>query len=292
MLVDSHAHLNFEAFTDDFCLVLKRIKDKKMLVVNIGSQVSTSKQAVKIAQEYDNLFAAVGIHPIYLGGYELDSLESKVQNQDNQLSAEVMFEQIKILAEEDKVVAIGEIGLDYFRLSGDIEKIKSLQQEYFIKQLNLASDMDLPIVLHARGSQADPADAYCDILEILNSDKFINLQLSGVIHCFGSNLQIARQFISRGFYVGFTGIVTFKKKAEELQTVAKNLPLEKILIETDSPYLAPEPYRGQRNEPVYVERVAEKIAELKNLDIAQVIEVTGQNAIDLFRLTLDDTINC
>lgn len=274
MLVDSHAHLNFQAFEHDRPEVIGRCR--KMAVINVGTQAETARKAVLLAEENGNFFAAAAIHPIHIGKSRLD--QSEAGNQENSSLAE-MFGQIRELAEEKKVVAIGETGLDYFRLDKDAEKIKQRQREYFLEFIGLAEKENLPLIIHARGSGKDPADAYREILEILKKKS-----LRGVIHCFGSSLEIARKFLDIGFYLGFTGIITFEKKAEEIQQVARQVPLEKILIETDSPYLAPEPYRGQRNEPIYVERVARKVAALKNLSLEEVIEKTGKNAFELFHL--------
>ncbi|MEK7167846.1 MAG: TatD family hydrolase [Patescibacteria group bacterium] len=270
MLVDSHAHLNFQAFEQDFPEVISRCK--KMLVINIGTQVETSRRAVELAKENKNIFATVAIHPAHIGESRLDPQESGNQEQ---YPLEESFEIIQALAKEEKVVAIGETGLDYFHLSEGKEK----QKEYFLKHIGLAEKENLPLVIHARGSEQNPTDAYQDILGILEGKS-----LRGVIHCFGSSLEIAQKFLNLGFYLGFTGIITFNKKSEQIQEVVKDVPLEKILIETDSPYLAPEPYRGKRNEPIHVEKVAQKIAVLKNLALEEVIETTGKNAIKLFNL--------
>jgi TatD DNase family protein len=170
-------------------------------------------------------------------------------------------------------------------MSGDKQKGKELQKEYFLKHIDLANELNKPLIIHARAGIGD--DAYLDILEILKSREVLPFsEKKGVIHCFISNLNIAKEFIDLGFVIGFTGIITFTKKAEEIQKVAKELPLQNILIETDSPYLAPEPFRGKRNEPMYVEEVAKKIAELKGIDIKEVIEQTAKNAMEVFKIII------
>lgn len=280
MLVDSHAHLNFEAFDDDWEQVIGRVRQKQMKVINVGSQLSTSRRAIELAEQFDCLSAAVGIHPIHLGDYRRDSQESAAHHDLVSQDAKRAFEQIAALAERPQVVAIGETGLDYFRLSGDIAAVKVKQREYFLRHLSLARDRQLPVILHCRGQADDPLAAYDEILDILRQQP-----ASGVIHCFGANWPVAEKFLSLGFYIGFTGIITFGKKAGALELVAKNTPLDRILIETDCPYLAPEPHRGERNEPIYVELVAQKIAEFKRLPVSQVIEQTGENAINLFNIS-------
>ncbi|MFA4871858.1 MAG: TatD family hydrolase [Patescibacteria group bacterium] len=282
MLTDSHAHLNFMAFDDDRDEVIARCQKKGMNVINVGTQLATSLKAINIAQDFSahggNFFATVAIHPIHVGKYQRDPQESKEHELFATISLPEMFEKISVLVENKEVIAIGETGLDYFRVEGDASETKAIQKEYFLKHLDLAQKNNLPVILHCRGSKENPHDGYLDVLDIIK-----NKDLRGVIHCFGADLEIANKFIGLGFYVGLTGIITFAKKVEEIQEVARLLPLDKILIETDSPYLAPEPYRGKRNEPIYVEYVAQKIAALKRLSLAEVIEATGNNAKNLFK---------
>ncbi len=278
MLVDSHAHLNFSAFDQDIDQVSARCRQKGMKVINVGSQAETSQKAVALAEKFPGFFAATGIHPIHLGESRRDELET-AEHADFSANPDAEFNRIVALADQPKVVAIGETGLDYFRLEEDVAAAKKIQREYFCRHLELAKDKNLPVILHARGEAADLLGAYQEILEIVKT-----VGARGVIHCFGADWPTAEKFLDLGFYIGLTGIITFRKKAEELQLVAKNTPLDKILIETDSPYLAPEPHRGERNEPVFVELVAAKIAEIKSLSLAEVIEQTGQNAAKLFKI--------
>ncbi len=285
MIFDSHAHLNFKAFSEDIAEVISRCQKKKMLVLNVGSQLVTSQRAVEIARNNSNFFASVGIHPIHIWGENLDEHEQAAKKEMGKMEPEEMFNEIAKLAKDSKVVAIGETGIDYFHIEKELETVKKLQKKFFKMHLALAEELNKPLVLHARASASE--DAYWDILEILKEKEYLPLsEKKGVIHCFGSNLEIANEFISLGFAIGFTGIITFKKKAENLQMVAKNIPLENILIETDSPYLAPEPYRGKRNEPIYVEEVAKKISELKGVPIGQVIEGTTNNAKEIFKIII------
>jgi TatD DNase family protein len=279
MLIDSHSHVNFNTFKDDHDEVIKRALDKNIWLINVGSQYSTSERAVKIAENYPTgVFAAIGLHPIHLE----KGMVNEEETQFKTVKEDFILENYRLLARQPKVVAIGETGLDYYRLNitNQSEKeIKDKQKKVFREHLILANELNLPLILHCRGSKDNPKDAYEEMLEILAEQK----DLRGVIHCFGSSLEIAQRFFDLGFYIGFTGIITFEK-ANKLQEVVKNLPLEKILIETDCPYLAPEPYRGKRNEPMYVEFVARKIADIKKIEFKEVANITVKNTIKLFRL--------
>ncbi|MFC1663464.1 TatD family hydrolase [Patescibacteria group bacterium] len=259
MLVDSHCHLNFKDFTDDYQEVIARTQKRGMKVVVVGSQLETSQRAVKLAQDFDNVYAAVGLHPTHVTKHQFDI---------------TIYQK---LAAGDKVVALGETGLDYYRLPADtpIDEYKKRQRSVFADHWAIAASQNLPLILHCR-------DAYDDLLAMIR-DMGAKSHPPGVIHCFIGTVEQAQQFVDLGFYVGLTGIVTFKNPGTVAQ-VAENIPLEKLLIETDSPYLAPVPHRGHRNEPIYVEQVASKIAELKGLDKTEVIETTSQNAIELFKL--------
>jgi len=284
MLFDSHAHLNFKAFADDLSEVIKRCQQQKMLVINVGSQLPTSKRAVDIAEQNKGFFAAVGIHPIHTGGVSLDPTEAGEDKEIEKMSTEQMFAEVSGLAQNARVVAIGETGLDYYHLDSGREKVKELQTKVFLQHIALANALNKPLILHARPFKDD--DVYHDLIDILKSQKDL-LPFSdkkGVIHCFVGDLEIAKQFIDLGFAVGFTGIITFKTKSKDLQRVVKELPLENILIETDSPYLSPEPFRGKRNEPMFVEQVAKKIAEIKGIKVEEVIEATAKNAKEIFKI--------
>lgn len=279
---DTHAHLNFSIFKDEADEIIKRCLDKDVWVINVGSQYDTSKMAVEIANKYDSgVYAAVGIHPIHLSQTEVDEEEIYFKSREEDFDEKRYGSLLN-----KKVVAVGEIGLDYFHIpeGRDFDEVKKIQKDGFVAQLNFARDVGLPVVLHCRGAKEKPLEAYEDMVDIVsgfvvNSKK--GKSINGVIHCFGANLEIARKFIDLGFYIGFTGIVTFKN-AKELQEVAKNIPLEKILAETDCPYLSPEPFRGKRNEPVYVEYVVKKIAGLKGLGIEDVAGVIFENSRRVF----------
>jgi len=283
MLFDSHCHLNFPEFADSYEQIIADCLSKNIGVINIGTNIETSREVVELASIYptDPIYAAIGLHPTHASETEFDEREKDI----DQPETEFIASKYQALLDSDsvrKIVGVGEIGLDYFHLPEgmDLAEIKRKQKQVFLAQLDFASENNLPVIIHARGSRENPEDAYRDILNILSSYK-----LNGVIHCFGSTLEIAQKFISLGFYIGFTGIITFKNKSvDQLREVVKNIPLEKILVETDAPYLSPEPYRGQKNTPQYVEYVAQKVAEIKKNSLDEVKELTTENVKKLFKL--------
>jgi TatD DNase family protein len=265
MLIDSHAHIDFEAYQDDREEVIKRCQEKGMRVVNVGAQYATSKFAVELAQKYDFFYATVGLHPIHV----YDDLFNTDEYQ-------------KLIDGNKRVVAVGECGFDYFYIkesARSFAEVKAKQKEVLIKHIELAIKNNLPLMLHGRNGK-NGESSYKDILEVLKEQDCHN----GMIHCYGGDMEEVKLFLEQGFYIGFTGIITFKKKVEELQEIAKYVPMDRLIIETDAPYLSPEPHRGKRNEPIYVEFVARKIAELKNMSYDDVVEQTGQNSINLFKL--------
>ena len=278
-MVDTHCHLNFRAFKDDLEACLGRASEAGVnYIINPGSQYDTSQRAVELAQKYDNLYAAVGLHPIHLFAMEVD------EGEDHFATRAEVFDYAKYseLAKTDsKVVAIGECGLDYFHLPPDktVAEVKTAQIELFKQQIKLATDLNLPMIFHCR-------EAYEDLLEVLQAEiKQGQLLKGGVVHCFLGNQEQAQAFLDLGFLLSFTGIITFKNVKPELIEVIKQTPLDKIMIETDAPYLAPQLYRGQRNEPAYVVEVAKKIAELKGLSLDEVDKITTKNALDLFKMS-------
>jgi len=304
MLFDSHAHLNFNAYSGDVDEVTRRALDKNIHIINVGTQFDTSKSACELTQKYSKgLYAAIGIHPIHLTPTEVDEEETSFKSREEE------FEEKKyqdLVDKYPKIVAIGEIGLDYFHRPKDtktlkhkntpnqsklgtgqaktFEEIKKIQEREFLKQVEFANKNNLPLILHCRGERDDPLQAYRDLLKLLSSVESRKSKVTGVIHCFGANVEIAEEFIKLGFYVGFTGIITFGKNADSVREVVKNIPLEKILVETDCPYLSPDPFRGKRNEPAYVEYIAKKIAEIKNVDYPKVADVSTKNVKELFRI--------
>lgn len=270
MLIDSHAHLNFAAYKDDLSEVIGRCRQANMKVINVGAMYDSSRKAVNLALAEANFYASIALHPIHV--YDEEFKPEDYQD--------------LITSSNGQVVTIGETGFDYFHLwqciekgAKDIEEVKKKQEKVFRAHIKLAKENNLPLIIHGRNGKEDKT-AYGDIYQVLKDEK-VN---RGVIHCYGGNLAEAKKFVELGFHLGFTGIVTFEKKAEELQAIAKWVPEDKMLIETDAPYLSPVPHRGKRNEPTYVEYVAKQIANLRGKSEEDIIVITGDNAIKLFNL--------
>jgi TatD DNase family protein len=253
MLIDSHAHLDMDDFDADRDPVIKRaVQGGVARIVTIGIDLASSKKAIEIAKKYDFIYATVGYHP-----HNADEADPRD------------LEKLRALASEPKVVAWGEIGLDFFRRHSPPEK----QVKAFERQLDIASEQGLPVIIHDR-------DAHTDLLRILKSRK---RQYRGVIHCFSGNYDLAMALIELGFCISFPGTVTYKN-AVDTQAVATRIPLERLLVETDCPYLTPVPFRGKRNEPLYVKHTAEKIAQLRQLDFEELAQAISANTIRLFNL--------
>lgn len=280
MVIDTHAHLNFNAYKTDLDEVIRRSLDNNIWMINVGSQYETSKKAVEIAEKYpEGVYAAVGLHPIHLSKgifkTKIDKEEIEFQTKEEEFD----YQKYKELAKSKKVVAIGETGLDYYyrpKTKKKLEEFKNKQKEVFLKHLELAQELNLPVIFHCRF-------AHDDLIKILadsqNSNKStgVNLLPSGVMHCFTGSWEQAKEYLEMGFYLGFNGII-FKLDLDE---IIKKTPLDKILIETDCPYLTPPPMTG-RNEPIYIKHVAEKIAKLRNLSYEEIARVTTENAKKLF----------
>lgn len=282
-LFDTHTHFNFNAYKDDWQEVIERTLDKKVWLVNVGAEAKTSGRAVDIAMKYpEGVFAAVGLHPIHtyddvfeetVKG-ELVKFETKAEEFDKNYYS-------GLVAKSDKVIAIGETGLDYFHIkkfSEDIQaSLRKKQQEIFEQQVIFANEIKKPIIIHCR--HLKNFDAYKDILSILESDKNTLLNKPGIAHFYAADKKIAKKFLELGFKFGFNGVITFTSDYEE---VVKYVPIENIVLETDSPWLAPIPYRGKRNESIYVKEVAKKIAEIKNISYQEIAQITTENAFEVF----------
>jgi len=251
--IDSHAHLDDRTFDNDRAAVIARCSEAEMGVLTIGSSLRSSHEAVRLATRYRNVWAAVGVHP-----HNAKSVD------------ESTLIELKELALNELVVAIGEIGLDYYR---DLSP-RDRQRQAFEQQLTLAAELNLPICLHNRESTDD-------LLAIL---KNAGEQYRGVVHSFLGDGMLAEEFLAMGFHLGIGGPLTFPKNAV-LREAVKHVPLDRILLETDCPYLTPIPYRGRRNEPVYVEYVADEIAKLKDIAPQEIANQTTENAICLFTLS-------
>lgn len=256
---DSHAHLNFKTFQNDCEEIIKSCLKKKIWLVNVGADFQTSRRAAEIAEQYDEgVWAAVGHHPT----------DAEKENFDEK-------KYLDLIRNSSKIVAIGETGLDYFRIKNNEPEIKEKQKNIFKKQIELALTLNKPLIIHCR-------DAHEDAVNVLNSYFLIqNSKLNGVIHCFSGNPKEAKQYLKMGFCLGFTGIITYTDAYNE---IIRQTPPEQILIETDCPYLAPVPHRGRRNEPSFVKYTAQKIAEIRGWTLEKTAEQTFQNARRLFRV--------
>lgn len=252
MLIDTHAHLDFPPFDNDRDEVIRRSLEELESIIDVGADLESSQRSIQLAHDYSQIYAAVGIHP--------DEAQ-KIEDLEHAIS------QLKELAENPKVVAIGECGLDYHYPNIDKEKQKNL----FTAQLKLAQELNLPIIIHCRSAQEE-------IIQLVKSPQ------KGVFHCFAGDKNFLEKVLDLGFYVSFCGNITFKN-AKDLQEVVKAAPIERILLETDSPYLSPEPFRGLRNEPKNVRIICEFIAALKGLDLNEVAQITTENAKKLFNQT-------
>ncbi|MDK2868529.1 MAG: TatD DNase family protein [Clostridiales bacterium] len=255
MLFDSHAHVDSEQFDHDRALVIKRAGLNDITyIMNPGADLKSSYEAVKLAEQYDFIYAAVGVHP------------HDVVDMDD-----MMLKMIANLAKKPVVKAIGEIGLDYYR---DLSP-RDLQQKWFIEQLALAKSMQLPVIIHDR-------DANDDVLRILKTQK--QFETGVLMHCYSGSRELARQYVELGAYLSIAGPVTYKN-ARKLIEVAEYVPLDRLMIETDSPYLTPEPYRGKRNEPMHVRYTCERIAQIKGISFEALAEITLNNAKTYFKIT-------
>lgn len=254
MLTDTHCHLDDQKFDADLDSVINNASEVSF-IINPGCDIPSSKKAIDISKKYPKVYSAVGIHPNDLESYDV----------------EIDIPELKQLAKEDKVVAIGEIGLDYY-----YDTIpKEIQKKAFRDQIELAGELNLPYIIHDR-------EAHGDTLEIVKEYPGVK----AVFHAFSGSPEMAKEIIKLGHMISIGGTLTFKnnKKTPE---VIKQIPLEKIMLETDAPYLTPVPYRGKRNEPAYTKYVAEKIAELKNITVDEVLEQTEKNAREFFNIKIN-----
>lgn len=252
MIFDTHAHYDDEAYDEDRESLFDHMRKQGVeYIVNIGASLASTKKTLELAEKYPFIYGAAGVHP----------------SETKELTPESM-EWLREAARNDKVVAIGEIGLDYYWQEPDRET----QKKWFREQLKLAEDTGLPVVIHSR-------DAAKDTLDILKAwDKH---KTKGVIHCFSYTWELAEEYLSMGYYFGIGGVLTFKN-GKKLVEAVNHMPMERILLETDCPYLAPEPYRGKRNQSDYIYYVADKLAELKGLSREEVLEITGRNAKEFY----------
>ena len=252
MLFDTHAHLNDSAFDKDREELISGLKDKGVgFVMNAGCSLQSSKECIALAEKYPFLYASVGSHP--------DAADEV---------CEELMETYLQMSRHPKVKAIGEIGLDYYYEDFD----RQIQLRAFRMQMELARQADLPVIVHER-------DAHGDGMEVVQEFS----DVTGVFHCYSGAAEMAQQLVKKGWYIGFTGVLTFKNARKAVET-AQAIPVERIVLETDCPYMSPEPYRGRRNDPGYLCYMAQKLAEIRDLPVEKIIEITTENAKRLYRI--------
>lgn len=252
-IFDTHSHYDDKSFDDDREKVISDIQENGVIgVLNCGSSLYGAEMSVKLSEQYDIFYAAVGIHPENANEFNEDS-----------------FEKIKELAKSKKVKAIGEIGLDYY---WEENPPREVQKDVFRAQMKLAEELGLPVVIHDR-------EAHGDTLEIMK--EFTNVK--GIVHCFSGSVEFAKECLKLGYYIGFTGVVTFKN-AKKILEVAKEVPLDRMLVETDCPYMAPAPFRGKRNQSDYIRYIVEKLAEIKGLEPKEINDQFIKNIKQLLKL--------
>ena len=255
MIFDTHAHYDDEAFdTDRDELLIGMQKQGIGTIVNIGADMPSTEKSIALSEKYDFIYAAIGVHP-----------------SDVRTLTEEDINHLRELSRHDKVVAIGEIGLDYHYPNTD----KEAQKKWFRTQLTLAAELKLPVCIHSREAAQDTFD----IMQEQNAEN-----IGGVIHCFSYGWDMAQKFLDMGFYLGIGGVVTFKN-SKKLKEVTEKMPIERLVLETDAPYLAPEPFRGKRNESSYLTYVVDEIAKLRELSREEIIQITEGNAKKLYRLS-------
>lgn len=279
--IDTHCHLNFAAYHGDLQEVINRTIEQQVAVINIGTQAETSLQAVHLAQDNEYFWAIIGLHPIHTTASFHDSDELGNEGQEFTSRGEVFNPEYyrELLQSNSKIVGIGECGLDYYRIEA---QTKEVQERAFRSQIELAIEYDLPLMLHVRPSQ-NSYDAYIDVLEILREYKKDTPTLRGQVHFFAGTKELIDQFLALDFYISFTGVVTFAPMYTEL---IAHVPLNKILSETDAPYVSPVPFRGTRNEPIHVQEVVKKISEIHNIDSDVLAIQIKENARQLYGIEL------
>ncbi len=275
LIIDTHAHLNFKDFEKDLDDIIEKNLKNNIWVINAGSNYKTSKKSVEIANKYSKgVYSSVGFHPIH-------ATRGFNKNEDDIFENEFDYDQYKKLAlSSNKVVAIGETGLDYYykpKNKSKLSEFKEKQKNVFIDHIKLSQEVKLPLILHCRM-------AHQDLLEILKENE-----VRGVIHCYTGNWEDAQKYLELGLYIGFTGVIFKKIDGIDFKDVIKKIPLNRILIETDCPYLIPPQVINnyQRNEPFLVKYIAQEIAQIKGIEVSELIKKTTENAINLFNLKLD-----
>jgi TatD DNase family protein len=278
MLFDTHAHVNFKSFKDDAKETLQRALDAGVNVINVGSQIDTSRQAVELANSFEKgVYAVVGLHPEHTHSQYVDEEETHFLSREENFN----YEEYKKLAQNGKVVGIGECGLDYYRLPEDKslhKEVKEKQKAAFRLQLKLAKELNKALVIHSRPEKGNE-ELFDDLVNILDEEKIGDLRFE--VHSFTGSPEALKKFLDRGSHVSFNGIITFDKTGN-MEKLVKMAPMDRIILETDCPYLTPVPHRGKRNEPAYVRFVAEHVARVKGLAVEEVERQTTENAKTLF----------
>lgn len=268
--IDAHTHTQFRVFDANRSEVLARAREAGVAMVNVGTEAETSKSAVELAHEHENIWATVGLHPTHASGSSYHD-KNELEKAPPVKGIGFDYEYYKKIALDPKVVAIGECGLDYFRLEGG-EEAKERQKKVFLEQIVLAREVGKPLMIHCRS-------AFPDLIDIL---KPITHNLKpGIIHFFTGTENDAKELLDMGFYFTFGGVITFVRDYDE---VIEIIPFDRILSETDAPYVSPVPYRGKRNEPAYIVEVVKKLAELKNLSVEAMAAQILKNAEDVFKI--------
>jgi len=256
MIFETHAHYDDEKFDLDRVELLSHLLRENNIgkIVNVGATFKGCKESIALAEKYDDVYAAIGIHP-----EEIDEINDEV------------IEWLRQNSSNPKVVAIGEIGLDYYWVKEEEQRGK--QRLWFNKQMDLAKELEMPVIIHSR----DAAEDTLNTIKLYN-----NSHVKGIVHCYSYSKEIAMEYVKMGWYIGVGGVVTFKNAKKLVETV-EAIPLESIVLETDCPYMAPVPHRGERNSSFFLSHVAEKIAEIKNISVAEVENVTYQNALNIYK---------
>ena len=256
MIFETHAHYDDEKFDPDRVELLSHLLRENNIgkIVNVGATFKGCKESIALAEKYDDVYAAIGIHP-----EEIDEINDEV------------IEWLRQNSSNPKVVAIGEIGLDYYWVKEEEQRAK--QRLWFNKQMDLARELEMPVIIHSR----DAAEDTLNTIKLYN-----NSHVKGIVHCYSYSKEIAMEYVKMGWYIGVGGVVTFKNAKKLVETV-EAIPLESIVLETDCPYMAPVPHRGERNSSIFLSHVAEKIAEIKNISVAEVENVTYQNALNIYK---------
>ena len=274
MIFESHAHYEDRKFDSDRIELLSMMKKKNIgTIINVGTTLELSRASIALSHEYDFIYAAIGVHPSDIECLE----EAKMRSVEDSNETIDGIEQLRNMAvSEKKVVAIGEIGLDFYWEKD--EAVRERQRYWYREQLALARELELPVIIHSR-------EANEETFNIMKEAAAAGTR--GVIHCYSGSPEMAEQYVKLGYYIGIGGVVTFKN-GKKLKETAKRIPLDNILVETDCPYMAPEPFRGERNDSTFLPYIIKEIAELREITVDEVMEVTRENGRRLFGITADD----